>query len=98
MLGFVEAVDLIHEHNGARAILPRLFRIGHHLLDFLDAGQHRRKLYEAGLGDARNDLRQRGLAYARRPPEDDGAGVIALDLQPQRFARRQNVLLADKFL
>ncbi len=44
LLSFVEAVYFIDEHDGARAILPRALGIGHHLLDFLDAGQHRRKL------------------------------------------------------
>ena len=43
-------------------------------------------------------LRERGLSDARRPPQDNRTELIALDLHPQRLARPQNVLLADKFL
>ena len=41
---------------------------------------------------------QRRLADARRAPEDERAGVIALDLYPQRFAGREDVLLPDEFV
>jgi hypothetical protein len=50
------------------------------------------------LGDVCDDLRQRGLARPRRSPEDDGAGIVALNLQPQRFARADDMLLADKLV
>src|SRR5207248_6894145 len=56
------------------------------------------KFDEAGFGDAGNDFRQRGLAHPWRSPEDDGSRIIALDLQPQRLARSQNMLLANEFL
>ena len=37
LLRFVEAMDLVHEEDGARAVLSRtLFRVRHHLFDFLD--------------------------------------------------------------
>ena len=50
------------------------------------------------LGDAGDDLGQRGLAHARRAPEDDRAGIVALDLQPQRLAGPEHVLLADELV
>jgi hypothetical protein len=46
----------------------------------------------------RNDLRQRGFTGAGRPPEDDRAGIVALNLQPQRFARADDMLLSDEFV
>ncbi len=41
-------------------------------------------------------LRERGFADARRSPQDDRTELIALDLHPQRLARSQDMLLADK--
>ena len=43
-------------------------------------------------------LRQRGLAGAGRPPEDERADIVALDLRAQRLARTDQVLLADEFI
>src|ERR1051326_6451389 len=47
------------------------------------------------MGD---DLRQRRFTRARRTPEDDGAGIVTLDLQPQRLARADDMLLADELV
>ena len=98
LLRLVEAVNLVDEDDGARAILPRALGIGHDLLDFLDAGQHGGELDELRLGHARDDLRQRGLAGARRSPEDERANIVALDLRAQRLAGRDQMLLADKLI
>ena len=86
LLGLVEAVDFVDEHNRAGAVLLGALGVGHHLLDFLDAGQHGGELDELGLGHAGDDLRQGGLAGTGRAPEDQRADVIALDLDAQRFA------------
>ena len=98
LLGFVEAMDFIDEHDRARAVLPGALGVGHDLLDFLDAGEHGGELDKLRLGEARDDLRQRGLAGAGRPPEDERADIVALNLRAQRFARADQVLLADKFI
>ena len=98
MLRFVEAVYLVHEDDGSGAVLARPFRVGHHLLDFFDPGQHRGKFDEIGMGHAGDDLGQRGFADAGRPPEKQRAGVVALDLHPQRLAGRENVFLSDKLI
>ena len=98
LLRLVEAVNLVDEDDGARAILPRALGVGHDLLDFLDAGQHGGELDELGLGHARDDLRQRGLACARRSPEDERADIVALNLGAQRLAGRDQMLLADKLV
>ena len=88
----------VHEDDGPRAILARPFRIGHNLLDFLNAGQHSGKFDELRVGHARDDLGQRGFADAGRTPEEQRAGVIALNLYPQRLTWRENVLLSDKLV
>ena len=98
LLGAIEAMNLIDEQDGTRAVSAGFFRVGHHLLDFFDPGKHGGKLYELSFGDMCDDLRQRGLARARRSPEDDGAGIVTLNLQAERLARADDVLLADKLV
>ncbi len=73
LLGFVEAVNLIDEENGARVHLGGLRRRGHHLLDLLDAAQDGGELDEAGFRGLGDDLGQGGFAHSRRTPEDHGA-------------------------
>ena len=98
LLGLVEAVNLVDENDGARSILSRPLRIGHDLLDFLDAGQHRGELDELRLGHACDDLRQRSLTRPRRTPEDERADIVALQLGTQRLPGRDQVLLANKLI
>src|SRR5204863_6790938 len=80
--------------DGAAAHAAHLFRIGHDRLDFLDAAQYRAERDELAAGHARDDPRQRRLAYARRSPENHGTEGVALDLLAQRLAGPEDVLLA----
>ncbi len=43
-------------------------------------------------------LRQRSLAGSWRSPEDERADVVALDLDAQRLAGRDQMLLADELI
>ena len=96
LLRLVEAVDLVHEDDGAPAgALPPVLRRGHHLLDLLDAGEHRAEGHEARLRQLRDHARQGGLARPRRPPQDDRLEHVPFDRETQRRARREDVLLAD---
>ena len=47
------------------------------------------------LRQPRDQPGERRLAYPRRPPQDDRAERVALDLRAQRLARPEDVLLAD---
>ena len=98
LLRFVEAMNLVDEDDGARAVLAGAVGIAHDLLDFLDAGEHGGKLDEVGLGDAGDDLGERGLAGPGRAPEDHRGGIVALDLHAQRLAGPDEMLLADEFI
>ena len=91
-------MHFVDEDDGAGAVLPRAFGVGHHLLDFLDAGQHCGEFDEIGVRHARDDLGQRRLADTGRPPEDERAGIVALDLHAQRLARSEDVLLPNKLV
>ena len=88
-------MDFVDEENGALAQAAQLFRVGHHGFDFLDAAEHGAEGDELAAGHARNQFRQRGLAHARRAPENNRRQLIALNLPPQRLLRPQNMLLAD---
>ena len=98
LLRLIEAVNFVDENDGSRAVLAGPLRVGHDLLDLFDSGQHSGKFQEVGFGHARNDLGQRSLPRPRRSPEDERAGIIAIDLRPQRLAWTDQVLLADEFV
>ena len=54
---------------------------------------------EVTLGRVGNDLRQRGLACSRRPPQDDGREQpVRFDGAAQELALADDVLLADIFI
>src|ERR1700746_2529230 len=93
LLRLVEAMNLINEYDRARPILPRTLRIGHYLLDLFDSGQHRGEFNELRLGHVGDDLGESGLASSRRPPEEDGPRIVALNRNPQRLARPDQMIL-----
>ena len=95
LLRLVEAVDLVDEENGAAAQAAQRLGVGHHGLDFLDAAQHRAEGDELALGDAGDQVGERGLADAGRSPQNDRGQFVALDLAAQRLAGAEDVLLAD---
>ena len=99
LLRLVEPVDLVDEDDRAPPRgAPDALGFRHDLADFLDPGKDRAEGDEprfCGLGD---DPRQRRLARARRPPEDDRLQKIALDGFAQRPARGQEILLADELV
>ncbi len=98
LLGLVEAMDLVDENKGAATQPAVALGIGHHSLDLLYAAEHGAKRDEIAMGETRDDSRQSGFADARRSPENDGTELIALDLLAQRFARREDMLLACELL
>ena len=79
-------MNFINKDNRPRAVLLGPVGVGHDLLDFLDSREHGRELDELRLGHARDDLGERRFAGAGRPPEDDGAEVVALNLSAQGLA------------
>ena len=99
LLGLVEAVDFVHEEDRALAELPAaLLRLRDRLPDVGDAGQHRVDGDEVAAGGVGDDARQRRLARARRPVEDDRAELVGLDRPAQQPSRPDDVLLADELV
>src|SRR5947207_15896210 len=98
LLRLVESMNFIHKNSRSRPILPRSFRVRHHLLDFLDSGKYRAELDELRASHVRDDLRQRSLSSARRSPENKRPDIVALNLCAQWLARRDQVLLPNEFI
>ena len=96
LLPAVEAVDLVDEEDRA-APPPRALGLGlgDDLADLLHAGQHGRERHEARAHDVRHQRGQRGLAGARRPPEDHRVQLATLECCAQHAAGAEQVLLTD---
>ena len=96
LLRLVEAVDLVHEEDGAPPA-PGAIGLGlrHHLPDLLHAREHGREGHEARARHLGHEQRQRGLAGARRAPEDHGVEPALLERSAQDLARPDEVALAD---
>ena len=95
LLGLVEAVHLIDEQEAGLAQQSRRFGSGHRLADLLDATEHRRDRQQLAAKAPGHQARQGGLADARRPPENHRMGLPALERHAQRFARAEQMLLAN---
>ena len=99
LLRLVEAVNFIHEEDGALAELAAaILGGGDGGADVGHAGQHGvdgDEVRPRGVGD---DARQGRLAGARRPVEDHRAELVGLDRAAQQPARPHDVLLADELV
>ena len=93
LLPAVEAMDLIDEEDRARAEHAALLGVGDDLADARDAVGDGAERHELALHIARDETRDRGLAAARRSPEEDRPRVALLDRDAQRLARAEDLLL-----
>src|SRR5882762_4685701 len=91
-------MHLVHEHDRSPAGPPRVFRRGHHVLDFLDPRQHRAERYKFRVRHSRNQSRQRCLPASRRPPQNHRADIVPLDLCAQGLSRPKQRLLSGKLI
>jgi hypothetical protein len=99
LLRLVEAVDLVHEQDGMAAILVEiLLRLLHRGADILHAGKHGGQGDKRGIESVRGKAGQRGLADARRPPQDHRMRFACLKREPQWLAFAQQMALADHFV
>jgi len=98
LLGFVEAVNLVNENDGAMAGTRFVLGDGHDFLNFFDAGQDRAEGNEFGASQPGDQASQSGLPAAGRAPEEHGAKVVAFDLNAERLARAEQFFLADEFV
>ena len=97
LLGFVEAVDLVDEDDGAGAILADAFSVGHDLFDLFDSDEDGGEFDELRFCHACDNFGERGFAGAGWAPENERASVVALDLSAERLAGADELLLSRIF-
>ena len=99
LLCFVEAVDLVDEKDGP---LPLLFPADACIRDELaqlgDAGRDGGEGCKVGVAVPGDEARQRRLAAARRPPEDQRRDVVGVDRPSQWTLRSDEMLLPDELV
>src|SRR5699024_3609049 len=99
LLGLGEAVDLVEkEDRGLVVLVASLLRGGENLADLLDGGRGRRELDKPLVRASSDDIGDRRLAGARRPPEEDRGLRGAFDDAFQRRAREDHVILPDELI
>ena len=98
-LRLVEAVTLVQQQIGAFSVqFQGIARIFHRLFDVCDAALHGVQLDKIPARRLGDDVGERRLAAAGRPPEDTASQPVQADGAPQEAALRDDVLLPDKFI
>ena len=99
LLRFVKTMDFIHKERGALAVEPgAILRFSNRLANLFDTREHGVEGNKVGLGCISNHLRQRRLAGARWPVENQATQLVRLDRAPQQPPRPDDVRLADVFV
>lgn len=88
-------MNLVNEKDRAAALALRDLRHRHSVADVLHAAQHGRDGDELRVKAVGHQTRQRGLAHARRPPEDHGVRTAGFEGDAQRLVGSQQVRLTD---
>ena len=98
LLGFVKAVHFIHKQYGAfGGHGPHLFGLFHRLANIFNPGQYSGQTDKLGVGLIGDHFRQCGFAGTRWSPKHHGMQPAAFYGLAQRFAGRNQMLLAGKF-
>ena len=96
LLPLVVAMDLVDEQHGAAAVvLPAVLGLLQDLAQLLHPREHGAQRLEMRGGEAADDVGERRLAGARRPPQDDRGYPVGEDGAPERRVGAQRLFLAD---
>ena len=98
LLGLVETMYLIHEHQCAHTVNPALLSLLHDVLDLLDAAGDRAEIHEIGLGAVCDDPGQCGFPHSGRPPENHRRYHIFLQHTAQDHTLSQQLALSHVIL
>ena len=98
LLGLVETMNLIHKNNGPPSGKAHLFRLHHHLADFLNAAGNGAEIDEFRLRLSGDDAGKGGFSHAGRPPENHGADAVLIDQAAQHLPLSDQMFLSHKFL
>ena len=96
LLRLREAVYLVNEQDG-RCLVEEaaLLRLLYHVADVLHATRHRRQRIERCLQSVGDNLGQRRLANARRPPQDERRDASRVDHATQDSPLTYQMFLPD---
>ena len=98
LLGLVEAVHFVDKQHRASTLGKGGFGLGQCGAHIRQSRQHRRDRLEFGIGIARQQQGQGGLAASRRAPQDHRMQLAAFDGTPQRLAFAKQATLADNLI
>ena len=98
LLRLVEVMNFVDEQNRFLAGCSKPIRGSRHYPPHLrDVAFHSAEALEFRAGHVRDDLRERRFTGAGRAGQDDGRQPIGLNRAAQKFSRREDVFLPDKF-
>ena len=97
LLAFVEAVHLVHKHDGALRVQACAGGFGffYGFADVLDAAQDRADAQKLRVKRVGHQSGDGGFAHARRPPQNTAVRLARLKSQAQCHALAQQMLLAN---
>ncbi len=98
LLHLVEAMHLVNEQHGTASGGEALGGLGQHFPYLGETAEDRGNSLELGVRVLREQQGQRGLAAARRAPQDHRMHVAGLDALAQRGTGREQAALADHFV
>ena len=99
LLRFVETVDFVDEEERRPLVEEALLACRFdHLAHLLDARRHGREGEERTFELGGDDARQRGLAHARRAPQDERRHVARLEELAEDAVLAHEMLLSDVFV
>ena len=88
LLGFIEAMDLVHEEDGASSVIGApFFGFGDHGAQIFDPAHHRRDALEISVDRGGQKSCESGLACAGGAPENHGGDLTPLNHMSEPFAR-----------
>ena len=98
LLRLVEVMNFVDEQNGFLAGRSKPIRGSRHYPPHLrDVAFHSTEALEFRACHVRDDLRERRFTGAGRAGQNDGRQPVGLNRAPQKFSRREDVFLPDKF-
>ena len=92
-------MHFIHEQDGmTAALLQGLLGLRDGVADVFHPGQYRGQRHELGIESRGHQPRQRGLAHARRTPQNHGMQFAGPERKAQRLAFSEQMRLTDDFV
>ena len=96
LLGFVKAVDLVYEQNGAYPHATALLGLVHDFFDFFNSAGNGAEINKISFGLSGDNAGKSGLANTGRAPEYHRRDLIPFDQLPEDLTLSEQMLLPHK--